>query len=371
MSRKGENIYKRKDGRWEGRYKKGIIAGGKTVYGSCYGKSYHEVKEKLNKCKLQALFGNKNTKSTNSRPFTLFCDEWLAIKKNTVKESTMVKYTVALNNHIKPYFGDYSPTMITTEMTAEFADHLMTTKKLSAKSAKDTAVILKSVLKYISKHYGVELIDVVMPKYTENEIRVLSKEEQRIFVDYLIEDMDNCKFGVLLALMTGLRIGEVCALRVGDISLKDRIVTVRETMQRIKNLNSDGTKTKIVLTAPKSETSSRVVPLTNTAYELCKEKISGVVPNAFLLTGSETKYIEPRTLQDKIKKYSYACGIEDVHFHVMRHTFATRCVEVGFEIKSLSEVLGHSSPRITLERYVHSSIEFKKQNIAKLEAVGL
>lgn len=261
--------------------------------------------------------------------------------------------------------------MITTEMTAEFADHLMTTKKLSAKSAKDTAVILKSVLKYISKHYGVELIDVVMPKYTENEIRVLSKEEQRIFVDYLIEDMDNCKFGVLLALMTGLRIGEVCALRVGDISLKDRIVTVRETMQRIKNLNSDGTKTKIVLTAPKSETSSRVVPLTNTAYELCKEKISGVVPNAFLLTGSETKYIEPRTLQDKIKKYSNACGIEDVHFHVMRHTFATRCVEVGFEIKSLSEVLGHSSPRITLERYVHSSIEFKKQNIAKLEAVGL
>lgn len=78
-----------------------------------------------------------------------------------------------------------------------------------------------------------------------------------------------------------------------------------------------------------------------------------------------------RALQDKIKNYSKACGIEDVHFHVMRHTFATRCVEVGFEIKSLSEVLGHSSPMITLERYVHSSIEFKKQNMAKLEAIGL
>lgn len=371
MSRKGENIYKRKDGRWEGRYKKGVVAGGKTVYGSCYGKSYHEVKEKLNKCKLQALTGRKNTKSTNLKPFALFCDEWLEINKNTIKESTIVKYTVALNNHIKPYFGDYSPQMITTEMTAKFADHMMATKNLSAKTTKDIVVILKSVLKYISKHYGVELIDVVMPKYTAKEIRVLSKEEQRVFIDYLIENMNNYKFGVLLALMTGLRIGEVCALRVGDVSLDEKIINVRETMQRIKNLSGNGAKTKVVLTAPKSGTSARVVPLTNTAYELCREKISGAAPNAFVLTGSETKYIEPRTLQDKIKNYSKACGIEDIHFHVMRHTFATRCVEVGFEIKSLSEVLGHSSPRITLERYVHSSIEFKKQNMAKLEAIGL
>lgn len=216
-----------------------------------------------------------------------------------------------------------------------------------------------------------ELIDVVMPKYTAKEIRVLSKEEQQVLLEYLVEDMDDCKFGVLFALMTGLRIGEVCALRVGDISLNERLVTVRETMQRIKNLDGNGAKTKIVLTAPKSGTSARVVPLTNTAYELCKEKVSNTTPNAFLLTGSETKFIEPRTLQDKIKKYSKACGIEDMHFHVLRHTFATRCVEVGFDIKSLSEVLGHSSPRITLERYVHSSIEFKKQNMAKLEAIGL
>lgn len=146
MSRKGENIYKRKDGRWEGRYKKGIVAGGKTVYGSCYGRTYHEVKEKLNKCKLQVLTGNKNNKITSLKPFSLFCDEWLAINKNTIKESTIAKYTVALDNHIKPFFGDYSPPMITTEMTSEFVNHLLTNKNLSAKSAKDIAVILKSVL---------------------------------------------------------------------------------------------------------------------------------------------------------------------------------------------------------------------------------
>ena len=194
---------------------------------------------------------------------------------------------------------------------------------------------------------------------------------QIFYWDEDLNDMDIYKFSVLFALMTGLRIGEVCALRVSDISLTERVVTVRETMQRIKNLDGNGAKTKIVFTKPKSSTSARVVPLTNMAYELCKERLRKYAMNAFLLTGSETKTIEPRVMQYHIKKYSEACGIEDMHFHVLRHTFATRCVEVGFEIKSLSEVLGHSTPRITLERYVHSSLEFKRQNMTKLEAIGL
>ena len=372
MSRKGENIYKRKDGRWEGRYKKGVIANGKTVYGSCYGKTYREVKQKLDNCKLQVYSNEKKGISPFLKPFAMYCDEWLAVNKNAIKESTTAKYKVALENHIKPYFGGYSPQLITTEMTAEFITFLLTSKNLSAKTVKDTAVILKSILKYVSKNNsGIEMIDVVMPKYTAKEIRILTQEEQRKFYDFLISDIDVYKFGVLFALMTGLRIGEVCALRISDVSLDDRTITVRETMQRIKNLSGDGAKTKIVITSPKSNTSSRVVPLTKTAYELCKEKVADAEPNAFLLTGSVTKYIEPRVLQWRIKKYGRECGIEDMHFHVLRHTFATRCVEVGFEIKSLSEVLGHSSPRITLERYVHSSLEFKKKNMEKLEAVGL
>ena len=371
MSRKGVNIYKRKDGRWEGRYKKGVAPDGKTVYGSCYAKTYRDVKEKLEKCKLQTFLNKKNTKPVSLKPFGMYCDNWHSVNKNKIKESTMVKYTVTINNHIKPYFGGYSPQLITTEMTADFVDYLLTTKNLSTKTVKDIAVVLKSILKYISKNHGIALIDVVLPKHTATEIRVLSKEEQQRFIEYLITDIDNYKFGILFALMTGLRLGEICALRVGDISLKEKVVVVRETMQRIKNLSGEGAKTKVVFSSPKSDRSVRVVPLTNTAYELCKEKVSNASPNTFLLTGSETKFIEPRIMQSKLKKYSKACGIEDMHFHVLRHTFATRCVEVGFEIKSLSEILGHSSPRITLERYVHSSIEFKKKNMEKLEAVGL
>ncbi len=366
MSRKGENIYKRKDGRWERRYKKGVAENGRTCYGSCYGKTYREVKEKLEKCKRQIPKGSSN------KLFGTYCDEWMAFNQNNVKESTLVKYSTALNNHIKPFFGGYQPEAITTELTAEFVNQLIEVKGLSAKTAKDLTVLLKSILKYIAKVRGnADLIEVAAPKYTAKEIRVLSQEEQQRFIDYLTADTDAPKFGVLFALMTGLRLGEVCALRARDISLKERTVTVRETMQRIKNLENDSTKTKIVFTKPKSSTSARVVPLTNTAYELCRERVGKYAPNAFLLTGSETQFIEPRTMQYYIKRYSKACGIEDMHFHVLRHTFATRCVEVGFEIKSLSEVLGHSTPRITLERYVHSSLEFKRQNMTKLEAIGL
>lgn len=369
MSRKGENIYKRKDGRWEGRYKKGIAGNGRTIYGSCYGKTYREAKEKLeNHRQIPSLEVVKTT--DRKKRFGDYCSEWLLLKQNKVKESTFVKYTTALENHIKPYFGDYQPETITTELTAEFVNQMIHTKKLSAKTAKDLAVLLKSILKYIAlNNKSMEMIEVAVPKYTAKKIRVLSYEEQQMFIRFLLKDMDSYKFGVLFALTTGLRIGEVCALKIRDISLKEKTVTVRETMQRIKNIG-DGAKTKIVLTAPKSDTSVRVVPLTNTAFELCKERVSKYDEHAFLLTGSETKFIEPRSLQYHIKRYSEACGIENMHFHVLRHTFATRCVEVGFEIKSLSEVLGHSSPRITLERYVHSSLEFKRQNMTKLEAIG-
>ena len=372
MSKKGENIYKRKDGRWEGRYKKGVDSDGKTLYGSCYGKTYREVKEKLELCKLKADFGQPVKRSDTKKTFGVYCDEWLILNQNRVKESTIAKYTLAVEKYIKPYFGKRLPQAITTGMTADFVNWLISEKQLSAKTAKDTVIILKAILKYIAQNEkSVDFIEVAMPRYTSKEIRVLTHEEQQRFVNYLLTQQDSCKFGILFALMTGLRIGEVCALKNRDISLTDQTVTVRETMQRIKNFDKGGAKTKIIFTEPKSSTSARIVPLTNTAYALCRERVTHYAPDAFLLTGSESKFIEPRVLQYRIKKYSEECGIEDLHFHVLRHTFATRCVEVGFEIKSLSEVLGHATPRITLERYVHSSLDFKRQNMTKLEAIGL
>ena len=371
MSRKGENIYKRKDGRWEGRYKKGFAKDGRTLYGSCYGKTYREVKAKLEEKKQTLSAYQPESTGFSKKLFGVYCDEWLLVNRNRLKESTAAKYKIMLEAHIKPYFGNCQPERITTEMTANFINWMIAEKELSPKTAKDTAIVFTSILKYISQtNNGIGLVDVFMPRYVAKEIRVLTKEEQNRFVNYLMAETDSYKFGILFALMTGLRIGEICALRMRDISLADRTVTVRQTIQRVKNLDGDGAKTKIIFSEPKSIRSSRIVPLTETAYELCKRQIGRQSSDAFLLTGSEEKYIEPRVLQYHIKKYSRECGLEDVHFHVLRHTFATRCVEVGFEIKTLSEVLGHSTPSITLERYVHSSLEFKRQNMTKLETIG-
>lgn len=241
----------------------------------------------------------------------MYCEEWLLVNQNRVKESTIAKYSVAVHNHIKPFFGKYLPEMITTGMTADFMNRMISEKHLSAKTAKDAAIVLKAILKYIARtEKSVELVEVTMPRYVAKETRVLSLEEQQRFIEYLSTQTDSCKFGILFALMTGLRIGEVCALRIRDVSLADRTVTVHETMQRIKNLDGKGSKTKIIFTEPKSITSTRIVPLTNLAYALCAEQVANSPPDAFLLTGSETKIIEPRVLQYRIKKYSEACGIE-------------------------------------------------------------
>lgn len=370
MSKKGENIYKRKDGRWEARYKKGVAENGRIIYGSIYGKTYREVKEKRESFVKSGTSKGSRKKSANS--FQHYCDEWIFINKSRVKESTFARYKTGIDKHIMPFFGIHATWDITTELVTEFTNQLIAEKQLSAKTVKDILVLLKSILKYMAKFEpSLSSAEVYIPKPPAKEIRVLSNDEQKKFVEYLLEDMDSCKFGILFALMTGLRIGEICALRAGDISLSDKTVTVRETMQRIPNTGDNSAKTKIIFTAPKSNKSARIVPLTNTAFELCSKMSANCSPRAFLLTGSETKFIEPRVLQYRIKKYSEDCGIEGLHFHVLRHTFATRCVEVGFEIKTLSEVLGHATPQITLERYVHSSLEFKRKNMSKLEALGL
>jgi integrase len=214
-------------------------------------------------------------------------------------------------------------------------------------------------------------VEVIYPKVPKKEMRVLSREEQSAFVKYLLEDMDEYKFGVLLALLTGMRIGEVCALRWENVSLTDKTIKIDSTMQRLKNLENCGlNKTQVYISDPKSDNSARLIPITDYTVALCRN-FKCDCPKNFVLTGEKDRYVEPRMLQYKLKCFTDDCGLVGVHFHTMRHTFATRCVEVDFEIKSLSEILGHSSPRITLERYVHSSMTLKRENMDKLSSIGL
>ncbi len=369
---KGENIFKRKDGRWEARYIKGYEFSGKIKYGFCYGKTYKEAKEKVTKCKAAIVGSSPLPTSASRHRFAFYCDEWLHLRKCKVKETTYTKYDIALEKHIKPHLGSCFPAAITGKLVDEFAEKLLFEEELAPKTVHDILVVLHGVLTYTARFFPGSFTDIEMnyPKCRHQEMRVLSREEQQHFITYLLTDMDTCKFGVLLTLFTGMRIGELCALQWGSISIKESTIRISATLQRVRNMESVGdTRTKIVLGSPKSETSTRTIPLTEYIVNLCK-KMNPHNDTAYVLTGAET-YMEPRTLQYRMKKYTHDCGLEGVHFHTLRHTFATRAVEVGFEIKSLSEILGHASTTITLDRYVHSSMQLKRENMNKLEAVGL
>lgn len=368
---KGENIFKRKDGRWEARYIRGYELSGKIRYGFCYGKTYKEAKEKVTKRKAALISGKPIPQSSSHHCFGFYCEEWLRTSKVRLKESTYIKYDTMLERHIKPKLGSCYPLAINTGLIEAFEKELLTEDHLAPKTVKDILVVLCSILKYTAKQFPgtFPLIEVKYPREVKKEMRVLSREEQTYFIKYLLNDIDECKFGILLAMFTGIRIGELCALRWEDVSMQDKTIKITSTMQRMKDLDMDGgAKTKIVIGTPKSDTSMRTIPMTDDTAKLCQRMNPGC-SQAFVLTGS-SDYMEPRALQYRLKKYTTACGLEGVHFHTLRHTFATRCVEVGFEIKSLSEILGHSTTTITLDRYVHSSIELKRNNMKKLSVVG-
>ncbi|MGN0405220.1 MAG: tyrosine-type recombinase/integrase [Bariatricus sp.] len=367
MSRKGENIYKRKDGRWEARYIKGRTLEGAARYGYCYGKTYQEVKNKVAKAKAESMSSLKLKEVKCGKLFGVYCEEWIRLKRSRVKDATYAKYEMILNKHIRQQFGNLEPEQITETVVEQFSFELLNEKGLSIKTVRDILAVFRSVWGYaVRQNPSLKILEIVYPKEIRKERRVLSCEEQQIFVEFLYKSMDECKFGVLLALMSGLRIGEICALRWSDISIQDRIITVNHTMQRLKNMDGrDNQKTRIAISEPKSTSSARIIPMNRDMETLCR-KWEVKNPSAFILTGKSEHYMEPRALQYRMKQYTKECGLEGVHFHTLRHSFATRCVEAGFEIKSLSEILGHSSTSITMECYVHSSLQLKRENMEKL-----
>ena len=369
---KGENIYKRKDGRWEGRYKKGYDKNKKIKYGYCYGHSYRETKEKVTRAKIELMLNSPPvSKDIYRKRFSEYCVQWIKINESRLKKSTLAKYPFMLENHIKPQLGDYSFTDLNSDIIADFSKDLLYQKKLSPKTVRDILTFVHKIISYIQAETNSNLssITISYPRLERKELRVLSAEEQQNLIQYLVQDFDIYKFSVLIALFTGLRIGEVCALQWKDISVESGLLTVRHTVQRIKNPDSDSAKkTLLQLGTPKTFSSARTLPVTNGLQKLFK-LFQHDDPEAFILTGNH-QFIDPRNLQRKLKKYTKDLGIQDVHFHTLRHTFATRCIEFGCDIKILSEMLGHSNISTTLNRYVHPSMDFKRENILKLEQAG-
>lgn len=363
MSRRGEAIYHRKDGLWEARYVKEIDMYGKKKYGSVYGRTYREAKEKRQDALDRILLFQK---ATPTRQITVseLGKEWLYINQSRLKVSSCQRYKSFLKNHIDEIIGNFNVVYLTTAVIHEFSQNRLRTG-LAPQSVNAILTFLHSVLKYGHRQYNLPLPEFIYLATAKKEMRVLSRLEQRKLIDFLLEDMDIYKLGVLVALFTGLRIGELCALRWEDIAADS--IRVKKTMQRLKK--QDGSGTTLFVGDPKTETSSRLIPIPSYLKEMIESFRPQNNEGRFFLSTSNREITEPRMLQYKFKKYLQQADVEQANFHALRHTFATRCVECGFEIKSLSEILGHANVQITLNKYVHSSFELKQNNMELLKHI--
>ena len=252
-------------------------------------------------------------------------EQWLAEKKLTVKTASYSSYRRLLNNHICPAFGGVQCTAVTKQMLNKFISELLLSGRkdggggLSPKTVRDVIVILKAVFGYAHNEYGFAdpTENIRLPRIDKGcgEQSVFEKIERVRLKRHLIHNQSKTNMGILLCLYTGLRIGELCALKWNDINLANGQVSVTKTIQRISC--NDGT-TELSVGSPKSVSSVRDVPIPEF---ICKEllKFQGSA-NAYILSGCGAP-VEPRTMQNRFKAVLKQCGLPDRNFHSLRHPY--------------------------------------------------
>lgn len=375
MSKRGENIRKRKDGRWEARIK--INTNGTTKYHSVYGHSYKETKEKKE-------FYLKNYSPspplsefpTNKLTLEQLLDSWILDKELYLKKSTLLKYRTIITTHIIPELGSIEIKNIDNDKINRFLSEKMNCgskngdKGLSNSYVKTMSIILSSALKYaVSAGFCQPLRGKISkPSVPKTKIIVLSKDAQCNLENRLSPSDSTTELGIIIALNTGLRIGELCALRWSDIDMANNIIHISHSVIRVATDTAmSDRKTKLIIDSPKSEHSIRDIPITTKL----QHHLRAYAPfnNKNYILSDSTFFLSPRTFEYRFHKVLDEHNIDDFNFHMLRHTFATRCIECNVDIKTLSEIMGHSNVNITLNNYVHPSFEDKRSQLEKLSQI--
>lgn len=355
MPKRGENIYHRKDGRWEGR----MYLNGTRKYRSVYGKNYRETKEKLGKLKSEnAVVAHKCGLTVEEVMMG-----WLSSVKIRAKESSIGGYRTKLNVHILPYYKGIKFDRLTAVDADRFTQEKLAAG-LSAKYVSDMVVMLKSASKWAAKNLGcADVFSLAeLPKVKRKEPVLLEISDQKKLKNTLEKSDDTTSLGVFLAVYSGVRIGELCALKWSDIDLKNGVLHISKTVQRI-SVEDEKSKTAVMITTPKTEKSVRDIPLPKFVVQKLKRfRRSG---ECYLLSGTKA-LVEPRCFTNRFKRLLKKAGVPSIRFHALRHCFATSCLQCGFDIKTLSEILGHAGADTTMRIYVHSSMERKRECMAML-----
>lgn len=347
------STYLRNDGRWESRIVIGKDENGKRKFRSFYGKTREDAEYKLR----LSFQNNDEEYAVTEMTVKQLTAEWLHVMSSRIKESTASNYRMKAEKHIIPAFGDAQCCLLKAKDIYAFVEEKMK-QGLSVRYISDILVLFKSIFRYANREYRIKnvLENIIMPKRSKPEAAILLKEQQMKLEQFIKSEQSLTTLGISMSLYLGTRIGEECAFQWKDVDLDKGVITVSKTIQRIQ-VNDGKNKTKLIITEPKSSHSMREIPIPDCLMSMIRKFKAD--DDVYILSGCK-KPIEPRTMQYRFAKILRNADLPSVHYHSLRHLFATNCVALGFDIKTLSEILGHSSVEVTLNRYVHSSIERKR-----------
>ena len=290
---------------------------------------------------------------------------WKEYKRPYVKQSTMAAYVLILENHILPTFGEDNS--LPEHSVQAFVLHKIESG-LSTKSVKDILIVLKMVMKFGVKKEWMTYYewDIKYPPNSENKVLdVLSVSNHRKILNHIQSHFTFMGLGIYISLSTGLRIGEICSLKWSDINVTDGILTVNRTIERIYIIEGEKKHTELVINTPKTKNSCREIPMNKELLGMLKPLKKVVNDDYYILTNDE-RPTEPRTYRNYYKRLMEKLDIPKLKYHGLRHSFATRCIEVGCDYKTVSVLLGHSNISTTLNLYVHPNMEQKKRCIDKV-----
>ena len=360
MAKRGENIYRREDGRWEGRYIKGRRSDRRLIYGYVYARKYSDCKEKLDQAKAKHRYVRDAVKKCGTGTVGDFLRYWLYnIAKPQVKVSTLSNYAAIMEKWLLPFCGNKKLREIGKEDVQRFIGSLPG-QGLSPGTVRNIYSVLHTAMKK-AKEYDYVSVNpcegICLPKMEKKEARLFTLQEQKALEQVAKENKNG--FAILLASYTGLRVGEICGLTWEDVDLKNGVLHVSRTIRRVQCHDPAAeTKTVLITGSTKSDRSRRTIPLPSCILKLFGEhQKTSAGEYVFSCQGHP---LEPRILQYRFKVLLKKAGLADINFHALRHTFATRCMELCFDIKTLSEILGHASAKMTLDRYGHSQMEHKR-----------
>ena len=290
---------------------------------------------------------------------------WKEYKRPYVKQSTMAAYVLILENHVLPYFGD-GDSLHEQAVQAFVLQKLE--RGLSVKTIKDILIVLKMVMKFGVKNEWMTYYewDIKYPTTSTNkELEVLSVANHRKILNYIQSHFTFTGLGIYISLSTGLRIGEICALKWSDINVADGTITVSRTIERIYIIEGEKKHTELIINTPKTKNSCREIPMSKELLAMIKPLKKVVNEDFYVLTNDE-RPTEPRTYRNYYNGLMVKLDIPKLKYHGLRHSFATRCIEAGCDYKTVSVLLGHSNISTTLNLYVHPNMEQKKRCISKM-----